>query len=170
MTEALPASSAFGDPGVTRFLAGATALGAVGLDVRVMDESTHTAAEAAAAVGAPVAAIVKSLVLMADSSPLIALVSGPNRVDVELLTSSLGVPVRMAKAREAKDATGYSIGGVPPFAHPSPLPTVVDADLMELDQVWAAAGSARAVFPISPARLVELTGGRVLRVSSGAAG
>ncbi|MFC0681393.1 YbaK/EbsC family protein [Lysobacter korlensis] len=154
------------DAGVVRFLAAASSLGAGDLDVRVMDDSTHTAAEAAAAVGAPVEAIVKSLVLMADESPLLALVSGPNRVDVEVLSAELGMPVRMAKAREAKDASGYSIGGVPPFGHVVPLPTVLDASLLALEVVWAAAGSARAVFPISPGRLVEVTGARAVRVSA----
>ncbi len=153
------------DAGVARFLAAAQALGAPDLDVRLMDDSTHTAAEAAAAVGAPVEAIVKSLVLMAGDAPLLGLVSGPNRVDTDVLSAELGVPVRMAKAREAKHASGYSIGGVPPFGHPAPMPTVLDASLMQLEVVWAAAGSARAVFPISPSRLVELTGARVVRVS-----
>jgi prolyl-tRNA editing enzyme YbaK/EbsC (Cys-tRNA(Pro) deacylase) len=153
------------DAGVARFLAAARVLGASDLDVRVMDDSTHTAVEAAAAVGAPVEAIVKSLVLMADGSPLLALVSGPNRVDMEVLSAELGVPVRMARAREAKDATGYPIGGVPPFGHSARLPTVFDASLVDLEVVWAAAGSARAVFPIVPERLVELTGARVVRVA-----
>ena len=159
-------TSVSADAGVARFLAAARVLGAGELDVRVMDDSTHTAAEAAAAVGAPVAAIVKSLVLIAGDAPLLGLISGPNRVDTDVLSASLGVPVRMAKAREAKDASGYSIGGVPPFGHPTPLPTVLDASLMGLDVVWAAAGSARAVFPISPGRLVELTGARVVPVTA----
>src|SRR3712207_2644416 len=154
------------DAGVARFLKAARTIGAPDLDVRVMDDSTHTAAEAAAAVGAPVAAIVKSLVLIAGDEPMLGLVSGPNRVDTEVLSAGLGMPVRMAKAREAKDASGYSIGGVPPFGHPAPLPTVLDASLMGLDVVWAAAGSARAVFPIAPARLVELTRARVVRVTA----
>jgi prolyl-tRNA editing enzyme YbaK/EbsC (Cys-tRNA(Pro) deacylase) len=154
------------DRGMARFLAAAESLGARDLDVRVMDDSTHTAAEAAAAVGAPVAAIVKSLVLIAGDAPLLALVSGPNRVDTDVLSAQLGVPVRMAKAREAKDASGYSIGGVPPFGHPTPLPTVLDETLMGLEVVWAAAGTARAVFPVSPSRLAELTGARVVSVTA----
>lgn len=154
------------DASVARFLAAARSLGAADLEVRVMDDSTHTAAEAAAAVGAPVEAIVKSLVLIAGDAPLLGLVSGPNRVDTEVLSAELGVPVRMAKAREAKDASGYSIGGVPPFGHVVAMPTVVDASVMGLDVVWAAAGSARAVFPIAPSRLVELTGARVIRVTA----
>jgi prolyl-tRNA editing enzyme YbaK/EbsC (Cys-tRNA(Pro) deacylase) len=167
MTEGGATTDTAQDAGVVRFLAAAATLGAGDLDVRVMDDSTHTAAEAAAAVGAPVAAIVKSLVLMADEAPQLALVSGPIRVDPDVLAAELGVPVRMATAREAKDASGYSIGGVPPFGHqPAPLPTVLDASLLESEVVWAAAGSARAVFPIAPARLVELTGARVVPVSA----
>ncbi|MDQ4138529.1 MAG: YbaK/EbsC family protein [Actinomycetota bacterium] len=154
------------DAGMARFLAAASALGADDLDVRVMDDSTHTAADAAAAVSAPVAAIVKSLVLIAGDAPILALVSGLNRVDPEVLSAELGAPVRMAKAREAKDASGYSIGGVPPFGHATPLPTVLDASLMGFEVVWAAAGSARAVFPITPGRLVKLTGARVARVTA----
>ncbi len=154
------------DAGMARFLAAASSLGAGDLDVRVMDDSTHTAAEAAAAVGAPVAAIVKSLVLMAGTAPMLALVSGPNRVDPDVLSAELGMPVRMAKAREAKDASGYSIGGVPPFGHPAPLPTVLDESLLGLEVVWAAAGSAKAVFPIPPARLIDLTRARVVKLSS----
>ena len=159
-------TSVSADAGLARFLAAARLLGAGDLDVRVMDDSTHTAAEAAAAVGAPVEAIVKSLVLIAGDAPLLGLISGPNRVDAEVLSAELGVPVRMAKAREAKDASGYSIGGVPPFGHVPAMSTVLDESLMALDVVWAAAGSARAVFPIPPARLVELTGARVVRVTA----
>ena len=86
--------------------------------------------EAAHAVGCEVGAIVKSLVFLADGEPLIALVSGPNRVDTALLGRELAAEVTMSDARKVKEATGYSIGGVPPFGHSSKLRTVIDADLL----------------------------------------
>lgn len=138
----------------------------LGFDVTVteMSESTHTAAEAAVAVGCPVAAIVKSLLFTADGEPLLLLVSGPNRVDLDHVSAELGATVAMADAKSVKTITGYSIGGVPPFGHTSPIRTVIDADLLALPEVWAAAGSARAVFPIAPQRLVELTSATVASV------
>lgn len=147
---------------VARFLAATE-----GLDLQVteMAESTHTASEAAAAVGAPVAAIVKSLVFLADDTPLLVLVSGPNRVDTDALGERLGVTLGKADANRVKAATGYSIGGVPPFGHPTALRTVMDEDLMVLDEVWAAAGSPRAVFPLSPKKLLELSHATLLRVT-----
>ena len=148
--------------GVARFLE-ATA----GLDLQVteMDDSTHTAQEAADAVGAPVAAIVKSLVFLADGEPLLVLVSGPNRVDVDALGERLGVTLAKADADTVKAATGYSIGGVPPFGHPTPLRCVMDEDLMVLDEVWAAAGSPKAVFPTAPEKLRELSHASLVRVT-----
>ena len=148
--------------GVDRFRASAS-----GLDLTIIEHesSTHTAQEAADAVGAPVGAIVKSLLFLADESPLLVLASGPNRVDSKALGDRLGVSLRMSDADTVKEATGFSIGGVPPFGHPSALDTVMDEDFFELDQLWAAAGSATAVFSISPQRLQELSGARVLRIT-----
>jgi prolyl-tRNA editing enzyme YbaK/EbsC (Cys-tRNA(Pro) deacylase) len=137
----------------------------VEVEVTEMSESTHTAADAATAVGCPVAAIVKSLLVIAGDEPLLLLVSGPNRVDLGRVSAALGVTVAMADAKSVKSITGYSIGGVPPFGHASIIRTIIDADLLELDEVWAAAGSSRAVFPIAPAHLVELTSAVVLLVS-----
>ncbi|MCS0498282.1 YbaK/EbsC family protein [Protaetiibacter mangrovi] len=139
----------------------------LGLDVEVREfpEGTHTAQDAADAIGCPVAAIVKSLVFALDDEPLLVLVSGANRVDTELLGARLGGVLGKADARTVKAATGYSIGGVPPLAHPTPLRTVVDEDLLLLDTVWAAAGSASTVFPLDPAELVRLSAGEVLPVA-----
>lgn len=147
--------------GVRRFMQATEDLA---LDIREMDDSTHTAEEAARAVGAPVAAIVKSLVFLADGSPLLVLASGPNRVNPDAVGTRLGVTLAKADADTVKRATGYSIGGVPPFGHPEPITTVMDEDFFSLDEVWAAAGSSTAVFPISPARLQELTSARVMAV------
>lgn len=148
--------------GVERFLANTA-----GLDLAVteMSESTHTAQDAAIAVGATVSAIVKSLVFVADGQPLLVLVSGPNRVDVEALGRRLGVTLGKADADTVKQVTGYSIGGVPPFGHPTPLRTVMDRDFMDLEEVWAAAGSAKAVFPISPQKLLDLSGATLVQVT-----
>lgn len=135
------------------------------LDIRIQPESTHTAEEAAAAVGAPVGAIVKSLVFVCSGSPVLVLVSGPNRVNTELLEAYLGGPVLKADADLVKEATGYSIGGVPPFGHPGALRTLMDQDLLAFDEVWSAAGSHTAVFPLSPHGIREISGAEVLSVS-----
>lgn len=149
------------DKGVSRFLERTSGLD---LQVKEMSETTHTAVEAAAAVGAQVEAIVKSLVFSVSGEPLLILVSGPNRVDTELVAEFLGSPLEKADAQMVKEASGYSIGGVPPFGHSSEMRCLMDEDLMALGQVWAAAGSARAVFPIAPERLRELSGAELVRV------
>ena len=133
-------------------------------EVRFFDESTHTAAEAAAAIGCEVAAIVKSLVFVANGEPLLVLVSGPRRVDTAALGARIGAAIGKADAALVKSATGYSIGGGSPLGDPVPIRTLVDEGLLELEELWAAAGSAFSVFPIAPARLVELSGAQVLRV------
>lgn len=139
------------------------------IQARVMDESTHTAQEAADAIGCSVAAIVKSLLFLAGTveprEAVLVLASGPNRVDPALVEAIVGAPVNMSDAKTVKTVTGYSIGGVPPLGHQTPLRTVLDETLLDLPEVWAAAGSARAVFPIAPQRLVELTSATVARVS-----
>lgn len=147
-----------------RFQEALTALGEDGA-VRETAETAHTAADAAAALGVPVAAIVKSLVFLAGDQPVLVLASGPNRVDVVRAGDAFGVPLRKADAATVKAATGYSIGGVPPFGHPTPLPTVIDEDLLTLDELWAAAGTPNAVFPIRPDRLVAISEGRVAAIA-----
>ena len=149
------------DKGVARFLERTVSLD---LDVREMSETTHTAAEAAAAVGAPVEAIVKSLVFALDGEPLLILVSGPNRVDTALVGQYVDGVLDKADAQMVKEASGYSIGGVPPFGHTTPLRCLMDEDLLALETVWAAAGSARAVFPMSPQRLAEISSAEIVRV------
>jgi len=149
------------DKGVARFLERTAGLN---LDIREMSETTHTAAEAAAAVGAPVEAIVKSLVFALDGEPLLILVSGPNRVDTALVGEYVNGVLDKADAQMVKEASGYSIGGVPPFGHSTSLRCLMDEDLLALEKVWAAAGSSRAVFPISPQRLAELSSAEIVRV------
>jgi prolyl-tRNA editing enzyme YbaK/EbsC (Cys-tRNA(Pro) deacylase) len=135
------------------------------VEVRETGDSIHTAQQAAAAIGCPVEAIVKSLLFAADGEPLLVLASGPNRVDTDLLSALTGAVVTMADAKTVKAVTGYSIGGVPPIGHPAPIRTIVDERLLTLPQVWAAAGSATAVFAIAPGRLVELSRATVARVT-----
>jgi prolyl-tRNA editing enzyme YbaK/EbsC (Cys-tRNA(Pro) deacylase) len=149
--------------GVARFLVAVEPLG-LHPEIREFDESTHTAAEAAAAIGCEVAAIVKSLVFEADGAPLLVLASGPNRVDTAALGIRLGAVIGKADANAVKAASGYSIGGVPPLGLRSPMRTVCDETLLALPVVWAAAGSATAVFSIEPHELVRLSGAEVLPI------
>lgn len=148
--------------GVERF---AQATVGLGIEITTHAQGTHTAQEAAAAVGAEVGAIVKSLVFMAAGSPLLVLASGPNRVDPLLIGEELDLVLVKADADEVKTHTGFSIGGVPPFGHPTPLRTIMDKDLFVFEQLWAAAGSSNAVFQISPQRLQEISGAEVLPIS-----
>jgi prolyl-tRNA editing enzyme YbaK/EbsC (Cys-tRNA(Pro) deacylase) len=135
------------------------------LPVRTYPAGTRTAEDAARAIGCDVAQIVKSLVFTAGGRPVVALVSGSNRLDVQRLEALAGAPVARADADVARTATGYSIGGVPPFGHATALPVYMDRDLVRHDVVWAAAGRPDAVFPISPALLAELSGARVERLA-----
>jgi prolyl-tRNA editing enzyme YbaK/EbsC (Cys-tRNA(Pro) deacylase) len=127
----------------------------VDVEVKLLEDSTRTAPEAAAAVGCEVGAIVKSLVFRsrADGSPVLALVSGANRAD----EAALGV--ERPDAAYVREVTGYAIGGVPPVGHPARLRTVIDPDLLAFDVVWCAAGTPNALFGVAPAQLVRLTGG-----------
>jgi Cys-tRNA(Pro) deacylase len=127
------------------------------IEVHEFPDGTRTAADAAAAVGVDVGQIVKSLVFLVDGRPVIALVSGPNRLSEDRLAEAAGGgKVTRADADAVRRATGFPIGGVPPFGHPAPLPTYVDADLLAYDEVWAAAGTPRHVFPIAPRDLTRL--------------
>ena len=142
----------------------AEALAAAGVQTTVIEcaQSTRTAEQAAAAVGTTVGRIVKSLVFMVGQEPLLALVSGANRLDTERLAAHLGRPVRRASTDEVREATGFGIGGVPPVGHARPLAVVIDRDLVAYDVVYAAAGTPHAVFPITPADLQRVTGGVVV--------
>jgi Cys-tRNA(Pro) deacylase len=136
------------------------------LEVREFPEGTRTAVDAARAVGCDVDQIVKSLVFVADTNPVLVLTSGGNRVDVVKVGQQTGAAgVRKADAAEARAATGYAIGGTPPFGHDRELPVLVDRHLTGFDLVWAAAGTPRHVFPITPADLVRVTGGLVADIA-----
>jgi prolyl-tRNA editing enzyme YbaK/EbsC (Cys-tRNA(Pro) deacylase) len=125
------------------------------LDVVVFEQSTHTAEDAARAVGAQLGQIVKSLVFVSEAVdgliPCLVLASGANHVDIALLGAVLTEPrIRRATANEARDLTGFAIGGIPPFGHRQQIRTIMDPDLARYETVWAAAGSPNAVFPITP--------------------
>jgi prolyl-tRNA editing enzyme YbaK/EbsC (Cys-tRNA(Pro) deacylase) len=150
--------------GVQRFLEAARVLGH-DVDVRRFPEGTHTAQDAARAIGCDLAQIVKSLVFMSDDRPLLALTSGVNRADAAKLRALTGASsLRRANADEVRSATGYPIGGTPPFGHPERIATFIDEDLMTHGEVWAGAGGPDAVFGITPRELRTATGGTVADV------
>jgi prolyl-tRNA editing enzyme YbaK/EbsC (Cys-tRNA(Pro) deacylase) len=144
------------------------ALLAAGIDaeVRELPDSTRTAPEAAAAVGCALGAIVKSLVFRAGDRAVVALVSGDRRADERRLGELAGAPLARADADFVRAATGYAIGGVPPAGHVTPVETLVDEDLMALPELWAAAGTPRTVFPLTPDELVAMTNGRIADVAA----
>jgi prolyl-tRNA editing enzyme YbaK/EbsC (Cys-tRNA(Pro) deacylase) len=137
-------------------------------EIHRLADSTRTAPEAAAAVGCELGAIVKSLVMRGARSgaPVLALISGANRADEALVGDAIGEPVQRPDAAYVREATGYSIGGVPPVGHPAPVRTVLDEDLLRFETVWAAAGHPHAVFPIAPSALVRATGARIMRLAA----
>jgi prolyl-tRNA editing enzyme YbaK/EbsC (Cys-tRNA(Pro) deacylase) len=159
------------EPSAIRRVRDAAARKGVELDVRVFDESTHTAADAAATLDAELGQIVKSLVFVAEDEegslePLICLVSGPNRVDLARLAAVTGVhDLRRATAREAQELTGFTIGGIPPFGHNRQLRTIMDPDLGRFQVVWAAAGTGTAVFPVPPGTLRILANATVAPIT-----
>ena len=151
-------------PNVARVTDAARAAG-VDISVERFPEGTRTAADAARAVGCEVGQIVKSLVFMADARPVVALVSGANRVDLGRLATATGATeARRADGDEARSATGFAIGGVPPFGHGSQVAVVIDRDLLAFDRVWAAAGLPDAVFAIAPDDLLRASGGTIADV------
>jgi prolyl-tRNA editing enzyme YbaK/EbsC (Cys-tRNA(Pro) deacylase) len=123
------------------------------IEVRMLADSARTAAEAAAALGCETGQIVKSLVFMRDGEPVMVLCAGDRRVDAERLD------LRPARAEQARTATGFAIGGIPPLGHDRQLPTIVDRSLRRFETVWCAAGTPHAVFEIETAILIDATGG-----------
>lgn len=146
-----------------RVLEAARALGLEGRIVE-MPESTRTAVEAAAACRCGVGQIVKSLVFRGRQSgkPLLLLVSGSNRVNEKKVAEILGEPLERPDARFVREATGYAIGGIPPFGHDLPVPTFMDPDLLRFDAVWAAAGTPRTVIRLDPEALRDATAAQVI--------
>ncbi len=119
------------------------------VDVHTLSDSTRTADEAAAAVGCQVGQIVKSLVFVRDEEPVMVLCAGDRRVDAKRLG------IKPARAEQARDATGYAIGGIPPLGHDRDLVTMIDVSLKRFPTVWCAAGTPHAVFEIDVERLIS---------------
>ena len=156
-------------PSIQRVLDAAARKG-VTLEVVTFDESTHTAVEAATALGAELGQIVKSLVFVVPGEtgpePLICLVAGHNRVDLARLAAVTGATdLRRASAREAHDLTGFAIGGIPPIGHLRPVRVIMDPDLGRFTVVWAAAGLSTAVFGVPPATLRILANATVAPIA-----
>ncbi len=143
-----------------RVEAALTALG-ITADIVEYPQGTRTAADAAAAIGATVGQIVKSLVFLADGRPVLVLASGRNHVDTTKLARTAGATrIERADADRVRAETGFAIGGVPPVGHARALDTFIDEDLLGYEVVYASAGTPTAIFPIAPPDLVRATGGR----------
>ena len=128
--------------------------------VRMLDEAVTTARAAAAYLGCPVGAIANSLIFAsADRTPLLIMTSGAHRVQEIKIGKRLGIELRRASAEFVREHTGQPIGGVAPVGHPQPIRTIVDSALGDFDELWAAGGIPHAVFPLSYAELLSLTGG-----------
>ncbi|WP_306323576.1 MULTISPECIES: YbaK/EbsC family protein [unclassified Streptomyces] len=150
-----------------RFAEAATAMGLTELlpRVRRFPEATRTAQEAAAAIGCELSQICKSLIFAADGVPVLVLMDGSSRVDLDLVREELGAEkVTRAKADVVREFTGYAIGGVPPFGHVNKTRVLADRSLLNHDTVWAAAGNPYAVFPMEPKELVSHAGAALVDV------
>jgi len=144
------------------------ALQAYGLSCQVveMPQSTRTAEDAARAVGCRLGQIVKSLIFQGKQSlqPILVTVSGANRVNEKKLAGLIDEPISMADADFVREKTGFVIGGVPPVGHSRRLKVLIDEDLLQYDEIWAAAGTPRAVFKLTPQQLLRITDGQVVAV------
>ena len=148
-------------PNVLRVTEAANAAGLT-IEVRQFPEGTKTAQDAADAIGVTVGQIVKSLVFGVDDEIVMALVSGSNQLDEKKLAAAAGgAKCKRVDADAVRAATGYAIGGVPPFGHSTQLRVFVDPDLLQYDEVWAAAGTWNDNFGAAPADIVRVAGGVV---------
>lgn len=139
-----------------------------GLQVQVFDQLTDTAPAAAAAAGCELGQIVKSMLFMADGRPVLLLIAGDHKADTALLAPLLGIArkrIKLASPEDVKRFTGYEVGGVPPLGHLQPIETLIDRSLERFDEVYAAAGTANAIFMSTPAELASMTGGRMAHIA-----
>ena len=154
-------------PNVVRVMEAARERG-LEITTKRFPEGTKTAADAAAAIGVSVGQIVKSLVFGVDSEIVMALVSGSNQLDEKKLALAAGgAKCSRVDADAVRAATGYPIGGVPPFGHTTQLRVFVDPDLLQYDEVWAAAGTWNDNFGVAPADIVRVAGGVVTDLKRG---
>ena len=153
-------------PNVGRVVAAGTALGLT-IVPRRFPEGTKTAADAAAAIGVDVGQIVKSLIFAVDGEVVLAYVSGANKLDEQKLAAAVGgAKCARVDADAVREATGFPIGGVPPFGHTRQLKVFVDPDLLQYEEVWAAAGTWTDVFGIAPTQLVEASKGLLVDLAA----
>ncbi len=148
-------------PTAQKFADAARELG-LNITVKEFGETTRMAEDAARAIGCTVGQIVKSLVFVVDGRPVLTLVSGPNRLDEKKLAALGGVgkkKVVRGDADTVREATGFAIGGVPPFGHKTRLQTYIDRDFERFEVIWAAAGTPNAVFAITPDELARVSAG-----------
>ena len=135
---------------------------------RRFPEGTKTAADAAAAIGCQAGQIVKSLIFAVDGEVVLAYESGANRLDERKLAAAAGGQTcSRVDADVVREATGFPIGGVPPYGHATHLRVFVDPDLLASDEVWAAAGTWHDVFGIEPHKLVDASDGVVSDLKRG---
>ncbi len=139
----------------------------LGERVQELTATARSAAEAAAALGCQVGQIAKSLVFRARTTgrAVLVIACGSNRVDLAKVEALVGEPLDKADPEFVREQTGFAIGGIPPLGHDRPLVTVIDEDLLGFERLWAAAGHPSAVFPLTPAELVAVTGGQVARTA-----
>ena len=137
-----------------------------GWQVVELPDSTRTAADAAQAIGCAVAQIAKSLIFRAKESdrPVLVIASGVNRVDEKTIAAILCERIGKADAEFVRQRTGFVIGGVPPVGHSEQLETFIDEDLLQYEEIWAAAGTPHAVFCLTPGDLIRATGGKVISI------
>jgi prolyl-tRNA editing enzyme YbaK/EbsC (Cys-tRNA(Pro) deacylase) len=141
----------------------------LGLEMKVerLAASTRTVRDAALAVGCEESEIAKSIVFVADGDPVVCVASGRHRIDTDKLADVLDVAeVRQAAADEVRAATGFAVGGVPPFGHD--LPVLFDESLLEHERVWAAAGDPNSLFCVDPRRLADCVEARVVELNEDA--
>jgi len=131
-------------------------------------ESTRTSQEAADRAGCTLGQITKSMIFMGKSTrkPILVLTSGANRVDEKRIGEYSGEPIGRADPDFVRNATGFAIGGVPPLGHTQPMETYLDEDLLQYSTIWAAAGTPKAIFELTPEDLRKMTGGKAVRVKS----
>lgn len=147
---------------VERVIKAARQLG-LEVDVKRLDRPTRTVAEAAEAVGADPAQIAKSLVFVSDGEPVVAVVSGAHRADMDLLADAFDcAEVRQATPDEVRAATGFSVGGVPPFGHA--LPVVFDETLCDHERIYAAGGDGNTLIAVEPKSLAKAIAARIIRI------
>ncbi|KIN81915.1 YbaK/EbsC family protein [Clostridium botulinum] len=136
------------------------------LNVMELSDSTRTAQEAANTIGCTVSQIAKSLIFKGKTSkkPILIVACGTNKVNEKAIQEYIGEKLEKADADFVLEHTGFTIGGIPPIGHKNPITTFIDEDLMQCDEIWAAAGTPNAVFKLTPKILSEITKGNIISV------